>query len=136
MCLTVVPTVPPSPSHRRSTVPLFAHCANGTGPFDHDTALGLSRFPLLTVEKFQGASDPNHTEGQYAEERIVAALAQAKAYNPRQLSLFYLNTLIDFKFYRLYETTLANPDMLLKDIHGDRVTVKKFPVFDVSMFFA
>jgi len=75
----------------------------------------LSRFPLFTVEKFMAAADPTHKTGKYAEDRIVAALAQAKAHNPSQLSLFYLNTLIDFPFYKLYETTLAHPDMMLKD---------------------
>ena len=61
----------------------------------------------------------------------MAALAQAKEHNPSQLSLLYLNTLLDFPYYRLYETTMANPDMLLKDMNGDRVIFRGNPVFDL-----
>ena len=61
----------------------------------------MARFPLVTVEKFQGpcgwGKDPSpdcNEEGQ-----IATVLKQVKQINPNVSTVFYLNAVYDFPWY-------------------------------------
>jgi hypothetical protein len=101
------------------TVPVFNHLANSSGPFDDETVRFLAKFPIVTIEKTQGALISQCC----AEDKIIAAAKQIKAVNSSTYTVFYLNSVIDWPEYRLHQVFMEHPDWWLRNASGQPVHV-------------
>jgi hypothetical protein len=108
-----------------STVPVFFHSCNFSGPFSAAAVAFVANhsFASVTVEKGQALDSG---DGAFAEQRILAALRQFKAARPSIATVAYFNSVLDWPYYRLHADMLAHPQYALKNdsglpvlIHGD-----------------
>ncbi|XP_065830205.1 uncharacterized protein [Oscarella lobularis] len=134
LCVTFAAVAARMPKFSWDTVPVFNHMANVSGPFNDEAVRILARFPLVTFEKMQGAS----LSPCCSEDKIVEAAKQIKATNSSVITIFYLNSVLDFTNYRLHEELLKRPELFLRNASGDIVRIHpgKSPellnVFDFS----
>ena len=123
-------------------MPVFIHGSNQSGPINAEAIHLMAKFPLVTVEKFQGACanshDPLPTPACDQEKLIIDALKQVKSVNPNASTIFYYNSVLDFPQYKLHGMMLADPSLMLKDKDGKTVLMGcpsptgKCDVFDFS----
>lgn len=52
--------VPRPPKFSWDTLPVFIHGSNQTGPINEEAIALMAKFPLVTVEKFQGPCANSH----------------------------------------------------------------------------
>jgi hypothetical protein len=107
---------PAGPRFSWSTVPVFYHSCNFTGPFLPSALDVMAKFPLVTVEKGQGVDDPN--DGRYAEDKIIEALRGVKQRDPNVSTIIYFNNVLDWPFYKLHEELLRQPKLWVRDSTG------------------
>ena len=119
---------PPSVHFSWDTVPVFFHSSNYTGPYDDEAIRIMARFPLVTIEKFQGPDSgykyPLNPYKCCEEDRIVKTLKRVKAINPNVSGVFYYNSVLDFPQYRLHEEFSKNESWWLRDSHGNVIRIK------------
>ena len=100
-----------------STVPVFFHACNFSGPFS-DAAVAFvagHSFASATVEKGQALDSG---DSAFAEQRILAALRQFKAARASIATVAYFNSVLDWPYYRLHADMLAHPEYALKNDSG------------------
>ena len=134
--------VPRPPKFSWDTLPVFIHGSNQTGPINEEAIALMAKFPLVTVEKFQGpcanSHDPLPTPACDQETLIIDALKQVKAINANISTIFYYNSVLDFPQYKLHGMMLKDPSLMLKDRDGKTVLMGcpspagKCDVFDFS----
>jgi hypothetical protein len=107
---------PAGPRFSWSTVPVFYHSCNFTGPFLPSALDVMAKFPMVTVEKGQGVDDPN--DGRYAEDKIIEALRGVKQRDPNVSTIIYFNNVLDWPFYKLHEELLRQPKLWVRDSTG------------------
>ena len=120
----------PAPTFSWATIPLAFHGANTSGLYDAAAIAQLSRYQMVTLEKWYtpcGSQHPGQSGPDCAvEDKMFATFAQLKAAAARDgrnlTTLLYLNTMFDFAFYRLNGIVeareAAGEHMLLRDEHG------------------
>lgn len=72
----------------------------------------IVKFPFVTVEKGQGFNDGT---GRFAEEKIVEQLAAVKARDPTISTVFYMNSVLDWYFYKMHQDYESHPTWWLYD---------------------
>ena len=112
--------VPKGPAFSWDTLPAFFHCANSSGPMSEKSIALMAKFPMVTIEKFQGpcAQGASATPACDQEAVIVDVLRRVKAANANVSTIFYYNSVLDFPQYRLHATVGADPALQLKDAGG------------------
>ncbi|XP_062522191.1 uncharacterized protein LOC134196979 isoform X2 [Corticium candelabrum] len=106
----------PSQPFSWDTVPVFCHMCKPQGLFN-DTELDfIKRFAMVTIEKGQGLN-----QSGYAEEKMIAAGMQIKKANSSIWTLFYMNAILDWPFFKLHDIMLKNPDYWIKHDNGTAV---------------
>ena len=110
------------PMHEWTTVGhmSFFHRSNTSGPFA-DAAIGvMSKFQMVTIEKWQGIDVPGGNETM--EKNIVGELKRVKDVNASVSTIFYYNSVCDFPQYdELYSQYVAMPEHWLRDASGATV---------------
>ena len=112
---------PRGPRFSWDTLPVFYHGSNASGPASAAGVEVMARFPMVTVEKFQGpcAHSADPTPACHQEELIVAELKKVKAANPNISTVFYMNSVLDFPQYQLHTRMLAEPALMKRDPDGN-----------------
>jgi hypothetical protein len=99
-----------------STLPVFFHGANHSGPWSHAAVAQIARFPMANMEKDPGP----HT--QSAEVGGPLGCRQIQARNTSTDAFFYLNSVIDWPFnFKLHALMAANPSWRLKNTSGSDI---------------
>ena len=126
----------PAPAFSWATIPLAFHGANTSGPYDAAGVAQLSRYQMVTLEKWYtpcGAQHPDMSGPDCdVEDRMFATFAQLKAAaaaaagGGRNLTaIMYFNSMFDFAFYKfngLVEALeVAGERILLRDAFGEVV---------------
>jgi len=123
--VTVAAARPIRPVYDVSRLPVFFHSSNSSGPFNAAAITEMAKFPMVTVEKFQGTcwqrKDPT---GCNQTDIIVQQLARVKALKPSVATIVYFNSAIDFPQYRVHQKLLANPSWRLRTSDGTVVKIK------------
>jgi hypothetical protein len=112
-----------------STLPVYTHTCNATGPFNEAAITALARYPLVTVEKGQGVFETPTSGAGGAEARIAQALAAVKAANASAFTLFYYNSILSWDMYDLGAFLEANPSLCLQNRTGGCVRIPGDPAF-------
>lgn len=111
------------------TLPVAYHGANHTGHFSESAYQQLSRYALVTIEKWYTvcANSEEARSGKdiftcQVEDKFFDAFRYLKALNPNLFAIMYLNTMFDFTAYRFHER-IATRDAnglpgFLRDRHG------------------
>jgi hypothetical protein len=126
------------PAFSWDTVPKFIHTSNATGPVNAGALALMARFPMVTVEKFQGACGNEKTSSPACDQeaRIIEVLKGVKQINPNVSAIFYYNSVLDFNQYRLHALMEADPSLMLHDSAGQIIRMggghKTSDVFDFS----
>eukprot|EP01083_Nonionella_stella_P041598 112736_1 len=112
------------PSFSWDTVPVFIHMCNASGSFSESALQHITKFPMVTVEKGQGinATMQPYANG-YAEDKILEALRRVKEINSSITTIMYMNSILDWTFYRMHETFIEHPEWWLNDEHGNIVLI-------------
>ncbi|XP_065183723.1 uncharacterized protein LOC135814525 [Sycon ciliatum] len=125
---TALPNAPP-PNVQFSWdhVPVFIHTSNTTGPFNDQALQIMAKFPIVTIEKYQGPNSGYHYPAEKwvccEEDRIVDTLKSVKKINPNITGIFYYNMVLDYPQYRLHENFAKNESWWLHDQFGNVVKV-------------
>jgi len=85
----------------------FFHACNESGLLFSEALDTIVKFPMVTIEKGQGFHDNSTTcslaGGECAEDKIIS---QAKAIKQRSdsraFTVFYMNSVLDWYFYRMH----------------------------------
>mmetsp|Transcript_19483 Transcript_19483/g.30963 ORF Transcript_19483/g.30963 Transcript_19483/m.30963 type:complete len:352 (-) Transcript_19483:2425-3480(-) len=106
-------------------VPVYMHTCNTSGAWNDTTLQYFTRFPLITFEKGQGvfALSPEPYASLYAEDKIIDACQQIKAYKPSIICIFYYNSFDDWPYYQLHDVFLQHPSYWLRDNNDQIVLV-------------
>ena len=82
---------PRMPTFSWDRLPVFFHSANCSGRFNASSLATIAKFPLVTLEKYQGPfHTPDFRAGRmYEEDNIVAQAKLLKAVNPNVSVLMY-----------------------------------------------
>jgi hypothetical protein len=90
--------------------------------FSEEALDTIVKFPFVTIEKGQGFHDGSPactaTSGSCAEDKIVAQIAAIKKRDPTIATVFYMNSVLDWYFYRMHYQMLAHPSWSLKCSKG------------------
>lgn len=117
-----------------NTLPVAWHGSSLT-TFSPDEVSTLARYPVITIEKFQGGRNlpwkGNVTAAEVCqngsdaaacgcceEDNIVNAFSSIKKINPNVSTIAYINGIIAYPWYRTAQFFLKHPDYLLRDING------------------
>ena len=115
-----------APRFSWDTIQPFIHLANSSGPFSAEAIAIMAKFPMVTVEKFQGpcaAKSRPPTDTCHQEALIIDALRRVKGVNPRVCTIFYYNSILNFPQYDLSARFMAdNATLLLHDVNGSLIT--------------
>jgi hypothetical protein len=78
------------PAFTWDTLPIFFHGSNASGPVNPGALALMARFPLVTVEKFQGPCGwrPDASPACDQESQIIDVLKGVKAINPNVSTIF------------------------------------------------
>ena len=82
--------VPKPPKFSWDTMPVFIHGSNQSGPINAEAIHLMAKFPLVTVEKFQGPCGwrPNASPRCDQEAQIIGVLKNVKGINPNVSTIF------------------------------------------------
>lgn len=85
---------PRGPLFSWDRLPTFFHGSNASGPVNADALALMARFPLVTVEKFQGPCGwrPDASPSCDQEAQIIDVLKGVKAINPNVSTIFCTRT--------------------------------------------
>merc|ERR1711900_64899 len=103
----VLPPVPsnpgrPTPFWSWATLPLAFHGANRTGMYTEVALQQLSRYSMVTLEKWYtacAAKGPVQSGPECdVEDKMFTTFRRLKSLNPKVTTVMYLNSLFDFAF--------------------------------------
>eukprot|EP01084_Bolivina_argentea_P254898 428633_1 len=119
---TALSILPPSPPpFSWETLPLFIHCSNNSGILNETEAKYMSQFPMATINKQADSHDQSNTICNYPceEDKIIYNLQQIRNYSITTRTIFYLNSVLNFKQYKLSTNFYGqNESLLLHDSNG------------------
>ena len=120
------PSLSALPAFSWTTVPLFFHSCNFSGPFSAAAVAFVASHASIasvTVEKGQALDSG---DGRFAEARILDALRAFKAARPALAAVAYFNSVLDWPYYALHADMAQHPEFSLKNesglpvlLHGD-----------------
>ena len=111
------------PDFSWDTLPVFIHTQNGTGPWSDAAAKAIAKYPLATYEKTM-AWDPSNPDTNWPEYHNTAACRQInEASGNRTVSLYYLNSVIDYGMYLPHLQMQAHPEYRLQTVNGTFISV-------------
>ena len=134
VCLATI-----APRFSWDTIQPFLHLANKTGPFQPEAFPIMAKFPIVTIDKYQGpcASHSTHAPSDtcHEEDLIVDVLKKVKAINPSVCTIFYMNSILNFPTYDVAERFLANNARLsLHATDGTLITVDGGGTTNMTVF--
>lgn len=106
-----IPTPVPNPRRPKpyfswETIPLAFHGANRSGVYNADTLEVLSKYQMVTIEKWYTECGSQHPIQSGAWCDVEAAMYNTfntlKSMNPNMTLIMYLNTMFDFSMYNLH----------------------------------
>eukprot|EP00730_Choanoeca_flexa_P011688 TRINITY_DN27588_c0_g1_i1.p1 TRINITY_DN27588_c0_g1~~TRINITY_DN27588_c0_g1_i1.p1 ORF type:complete len:352 (+),score=63.87 TRINITY_DN27588_c0_g1_i1:51-1106(+) len=101
------------------TLPVFYHAANTSGPFSDEAIQLLAKYPMVTIEKFQGTCwQDKGTPDCHQEEIIINELKRIKAINSNVSTIAYFNSVLDFPFYSMHQVMLEHEQYMLHYANG------------------
>ena len=112
---------PRGPRFSWDTIPCFFHSSNSSGPMSSASLALMAKFPMVTIEKFQGACAHRDDASPACkqEEVIVDVLRKVKALNSNVSTIFYYNSVLDFPQYKLHQELLAHLEIDVENAsHG------------------
>ena len=117
-------------------MPVFIHTSNASGPINAAALQLMAKFPMVTVEKFQGPCGNSKSASPVCDQEklIVAALKGVKALNPNVSTVFYYNSVLDFEQYRLHGIVLKHPELMLHDSAGNVARMSGGGKLDIDVF--
>eukprot|EP00038_Savillea_parva_P010202 m.188582 g.188582 ORF g.188582 m.188582 type:complete len:501 (+) comp17487_c0_seq1:41-1543(+) len=115
---------PRAPRFSWDTIPIFIHSSNSSGSVNDDAIALMAKFPLVTIEKFQGtcANSPGVGPQCHQEDAIIDVLKRVRQVNPNATTIFYYNTVLNFKQYAFGGQGFPTP-LLLTNSSGDLITM-------------
>ena len=118
------------PQFSWDTLPVFFHSSNTSGPYSADAIRVIAKYPMVTIEKWQGYDVKNIDD----EDEMVLAMKAIKQANPKVATYFYMNSHKDRpEMTRMARQLQEHPDWVLKDKDGNQVKNEQgFLVFDLS----
>jgi hypothetical protein len=116
-----------------STLPVFYHSANATGLFNSTSLSTIARYPLVTLEKYQGPfTDADFRAGRRHEEDNIIAQARAiKAANPNVSILSYTHRNV-YPFYKVRSEFEAHEEWWFTNTTTHKHMVIRMPNFNCS----
>lgn len=100
----------------------FFHACNESGLFSSEALDTITKFPFVTIEKGQGFNDGSApctaSGGSCAEDKIIAQIGAIKSRDPTISTVFYMNSVLDWYFYRMHYQFLQHPDWWLRCSQG------------------
>jgi hypothetical protein len=116
----------PTPNWSWDTLQLAFHGANHTGMFTEAALQELSRFSMVTIEKWYtkcGAKGPKQAGPECdVEDKMYTSFKRLKEINSNITTIMYLNSNFDFAFYKLHgkmmEMEARGEKAFLRDRHG------------------
>lgn len=103
------------PEFNWGKVPIYMHFGkNDSELTDEQVKFVAEHSGFLCLEKRHGYGQHGNTE-----DGTVADVKKIKALNPKLKAIFYLNSFINYRFYKPTAIVDANPDMLLRDNNGE-----------------
>lgn len=119
----------PSPFFSWATIPLAHHGANTSGLYTPDAIAQLSRYQMVTIEKWYTPCASQHpAQGNSScdvESKMFQTFHRLKALNPNITNILYLNSMMNFDFYNLNAIIeareAAGEKLLLRDMYGNLV---------------
>ena len=106
------------------TVPVFIHMCNASGPFNDSTLEYLTKFPMITIEKGQGINATMEPyASQYVEDKILDTFRRVKQINSSIVTIMYMNSILDWTFYRLHQEFIQNPNWWLRDMYNNLILI-------------
>ena len=131
-----IPTL--APRFSWDTIQPFLHLANASGPFSNEAIAIMARFPMVTIEKFQGpcaATSTPPSDSCHEEQLIIDVLRRVKAANRKVCTIFYYNSILNFPQYDLSVQFMKhNGSLLLRDVHGHLITERGAGVSGLTVF--
>ena len=91
--------VPKPPKFSWDTMPVFIHGSNQSGPINAEAIHLMAKFPLVTVEKFQGPCGwrPNASPSCDQEAQIIGVLKNVKGINPNVSTIFCTQSVLSVR---------------------------------------
>ena len=100
----------PDPNWSWETLPIAFHGANRSGTYTDQAVAQLSRYLMVTLEKWYtpcGAQGPVQAGPECdVEAKMFATFRQLKALNPKITNVMYWNSMFDFAFYAKHQAML------------------------------
>lgn len=105
------------------TIPVFFHSSNSTGPFTDAAIKFMAKYPMVTVEKFQGpcGNAKGASPACHQEALIINELRRIKEVNSNVSTIFYYNSVLDFPQYDLHKLMMENSSLMLHNEKGQVV---------------
>ena len=118
------------PQFSWDTLPVFFHSSNSSGPYSADAIRVISKYSMVTIEKWQGHDMKNVDD----EDQMVLAMKAIKQANPKVATYFYMNSFKDRpEMTRMARELEQHQDWILHNDDGKPVKNSQgFLVFDQS----
>ena len=118
------------PQFSWDTLPVFFHSSNSSGPYSADAIRVISKYSMVTIEKWQGYDMKNVDD----EDQMVLAMKAIKQANPKVATYFYMNSFKDRpEMTRMARELQQHQDWILHNDDGKPVKNSQgFIVFDQS----
>ena len=116
------------PQFSWSTLPVFFHSSNSSGPYNDDALKTIARYPMVTIEKWMGFDIKNVDD----EDEMAVTMKAIKTLNSSVSTYFYMNSFKARPEMTRMARQLDENNYYLRDANGDKVKFSQFYVFDVS----
>lgn len=94
------------PEFSWDTLPVFVHVSKeNTLAFSEADLATLTKFPIVTIEKWQGCADP-----EYSFEEVAMLAAAKSVKDSAAAKSKHVSVVVWFDSYRIYSNTTLNPD--------------------------
>lgn len=121
----------PAPNWSWDTIPIAYHGANRSGMFTDDAIQQMSKYNMVTIEKWYTAcasKGPTQSGPECdVEDRMFDTFKKIKSIRPDITTIMYLNSNFDFAFYNLHAKMMAREragkKSYLRDRHGNIVSL-------------
>lgn len=116
------------PQFSWSTLPVFFHSSNSSGPYNDDALKTIAKYPMVTIEKWMGLDIKNVDD----EDEMAVTMKAVKTLNSSVSTYFYMNSFKARPEMTRMARQLDEKNYYLRDANGDKVKFSEFYVFDVS----
>ena len=118
------------PQFSWDTLPVFFHSANTSGPYSADAIHVIAKYPMVTIEKWQGYDMLTVDD----EDEMVLAMKAIKQANPKVATYFYMSSFTALpEMTRTCRQLDGHQNWILHDMNGNAVQDRNgYHIFDLS----